>query len=218
MIHGENPQKGGKVVCIPRKDSHFGKDKERAGSIGPAANRMRILAKVRSLKEITEEKQEPRCHCWDIMFRQRDEIRKWLFEVIEKFRQMGAISPERATTAQELGLPPGFQEAMKRRLGRSGIFVEVNGKYYLSEERLKQMEELGQAERAAWSSRKKILTLRIVQMVTVALFATLMLANMFFQSWEVRVISSLFLVLWLVVCILQIYYLSRARRTISWFK
>jgi len=27
---------------------------------------------------------------------------------------------------------------MKRRLGRSGILVEVNGRYYLSEERLKQ--------------------------------------------------------------------------------
>jgi len=151
------------------------------------------------------------------MFRQRDEIRKWLFEVIERFRQKGAVSAERAMTAQELGLPLGFQEAMKRRLGRSGIFVEVNGKYYLSEERLKQMRELGN-EGAAWSSRKRILTLRIVQMITVTLFVTLMLANVFVQSWEMRVISSSFLVVWLVVCILQIYYLSRARRRVSWFQ
>lgn len=42
------------------------------------------------------------------MFKQRDEIRKWLFEVIERFRQRGAVSPERAMTAQELGLPLGF--------------------------------------------------------------------------------------------------------------
>ena len=44
-------------------------------------------------------------------------------------------------TIQELGLPPRFEEAMHRRLGQSGIFVEVNGKYYLNEERLKQIQE-----------------------------------------------------------------------------
>ncbi len=38
--------------------------------------------------------------------------------------------------AEELGLPPIFKEAMKRRLGRSGILVEVDGKYYLSKQRL----------------------------------------------------------------------------------
>lgn len=149
------------------------------------------------------------------MFRSRDEIRKWLFEVIEKFRQKGAVSPERAMTAEELGLPLGFQEAMKRRLGRSGIFVEVNGKYYLSEERLKQIEELGRAEGAAWGSRKRMLTLRIVKMVLIVLFVTLLLVNIFVQSWEIRVISFLFLVVWLVISILQIYYLSRIRKKIS---
>jgi len=152
------------------------------------------------------------------MFRQRDEIKKWLLGVIEKFRQKGAVSPEKAITAQELGLPLGFQEAMRRRLGRSGIFVEVNGRYYLSEERLKQIMGLGDAEGAAWSSRKRILTLRIVQMITVALFVTLMMANIFVQSWEIRVISSLFLVVWLAVCVLQIYYLSKARRRIAQFQ
>lgn len=44
-------------------------------------------------------------------------------------------------TLQELGLPPRFEEAMHRRLGQSGIFVEVNGKYYLNEERLRQLRE-----------------------------------------------------------------------------
>lgn len=60
------------------------------------------------------------------MFRRRDEIRRWLLEVIEKFRQKGAISPDKAMTVDELGLPPRFEEAMKKRLGRLGIFVEVN--------------------------------------------------------------------------------------------
>jgi hypothetical protein len=118
-------------------------------------------------------------------------------------------------TAQELGLPPSFEEAMKRRLGRSGIFVEVNGKYYLSEERLKQIEELNHRERTTWISRKRIMTLRMIRMVTAVLIITLLLVNIFVQSWEIRVISALIIIAWLVITILQIYYLSRVRKRIS---
>ena len=72
------------------------------------------------------------------MFRNRDEIRRRLLEIVERFRQKGAVSPEKAMASQELGLPPRFEQAMHRRLGHTGIFVETNGKYYLDEERLKQ--------------------------------------------------------------------------------
>ena len=75
------------------------------------------------------------------MFRNPEEIQRRLNEIVEKFRQKGATSPEKAMTIQELDLPPRFEQAMHRRLGRSGIFVEVNGKYYLNEERLKQIQE-----------------------------------------------------------------------------
>jgi hypothetical protein len=75
------------------------------------------------------------------MFRDREERRRRLQRIIERFRQKGATSPEKAMTVQELGLPPRFEEAMHRRLGQSGIFVEVNGKYYLNEEQLKQIQE-----------------------------------------------------------------------------
>ena len=75
------------------------------------------------------------------MFRDREERRRPLQELIERFRQKGANSPEKALTIQELGLPPRFEEAMHRRLGQLGIFVEVNGKYYLNEERLRQIQE-----------------------------------------------------------------------------
>ncbi len=68
-------------------------------------------------------------------------MRQRLQEIIERFRQKGATSPEKAMTIQELGLPPRFEEAMHRRLGQTGIFVETNGKYYLNEERLKQIQE-----------------------------------------------------------------------------
>jgi len=75
------------------------------------------------------------------MFGRRQKVRERLFEVIEKFRQKGATSPEKTMTAEELGLPAEFMEGMKRRLGQLGVFVEVNGKYYLSEERLKEVKE-----------------------------------------------------------------------------
>jgi hypothetical protein len=70
------------------------------------------------------------------LFRQREETVNRLYKVVEKFREKGATSPDKAITPQELGLPPRFEEAIHRRLGRLGIFVEVNGKYYLSEKRL----------------------------------------------------------------------------------
>jgi hypothetical protein len=75
------------------------------------------------------------------MLRDRQERRRRLYEVIDRFRQKGATSPEKAMTTQELGLPQRFEEAMHRRLGQSGIFVEVNGRYYLNEERLRQIQE-----------------------------------------------------------------------------
>jgi lipoate-protein ligase A len=82
------------------------------------------------------------------MYRDREEMRRRLQEIIEKFRQKGATSPEKALTIQELGLPPRFEEAMHRRLGQSGIFVEVNGRYYLNEERLRQIQEERERARA----------------------------------------------------------------------
>jgi len=146
------------------------------------------------------------------MLGRREEIKKWLSEIIEKFRQKGALSLDRAMTAEELGLPLGFQGAMKRRLGRSGIFVDVDGKYYLNEARLKEIEEQRHRERAAWGSRSRILTLRIVRMVVATLSVALLLVNIFVQRWELRVMAAVFLVVLLAITILQIYYRSRVRR------
>lgn len=146
------------------------------------------------------------------MFTRREEVRKWLLGVIEKFHEKGAVSPDKAMTVEELGLPPSFREAMNRRLGRSGIFVEVNGKYYLSEERLKQVEEWRSGREASRSFRKKMVTLRVVQMTAIIIFVTLLLINLFVQSWELRVISSLFLLVWLAISIMLLYYMLRMRR------
>jgi hypothetical protein len=75
------------------------------------------------------------------MFGQPGGNRERLREIIDKFRQKGATSREKALTAEELGLPPEFKELMQRRLGQRGVFIEVNGKYYLDEKRLEEMRQ-----------------------------------------------------------------------------
>ncbi len=155
------------------------------------------------------------------MFRGREEIRQQLHEIIEKFRQKGATSPEKAMTVQELGLPPRFEEAMHRRLGRSGIFVEVNGKYYLSEERLKQIQERfrqGSAGGGGGSPRKTLMTLRVARLTTTFLVVALLLVNVFVQSWEIRLTASLFLAAGLVLFIAYVYHLSRVAKRFSSFR
>ena len=61
-------------------------------------------------------------------------------EIIKTFRAKGAISPETALTAEELGLSRLFVRIMKRRMGRTRIFVEVNGRYYLNQKALQEMQ------------------------------------------------------------------------------
>jgi hypothetical protein len=151
------------------------------------------------------------------LFRQREEVVKRLYEAISIFRQKGATSPEKAMTIQELGLPPRFEEAMHRRLGRLGIFVEVNGKYYLSEERLKEFEERrnrggGFQGGGGRSSRRNMMSLRIARMAMAALFVLLILVNLFYFSWELRILAALVAVMWIVLTIAQIAIMSRARR------
>jgi hypothetical protein len=151
------------------------------------------------------------------MFGRREEVREWLSEIVQKFRQKGAVSPDKAMTAEELGLPLMFQEMMKRRLGRSGIFVEVNGKYYLEEGRLNEIRERRQSEEAAWGSRNRMFTLRIVRMVIVVLSILLLFWSILVESWELRVIAASLMVVWLAVTILQGYYVSKARRRLQAF-
>ncbi|HVP93531.1 MAG TPA: hypothetical protein VMS94_07325 [Acidobacteriota bacterium] len=146
------------------------------------------------------------------MFGRREEVRKWLSEIIEKFRQKGVVSPDKAMTAEELGLPPIFQEAMKRRLGQSGIFVEVNGKYYLNEARLKEIEGMRQTEGTAWGSRNRMFTLRIVRMIMTVVVVSLLLASAFVQNSELWILAAVFFAAWLVITVLEIYYMSRIRR------
>jgi hypothetical protein len=61
-------------------------------------------------------------------------------EIARTFQVRGALSPETALTAEELGLSRMFVRIMKRRRGRTKVFVEVNGRYYLDETALREVK------------------------------------------------------------------------------
>jgi hypothetical protein len=140
------------------------------------------------------------------------EGRRRLHQIIERFRQKGAISPEKAMTIQELGLPPRFEEAMHRRLGQLGIFVGVNGKYYLNEERLKQIQDQrakagfgsgggggGRAGPPTWSRVVGIfLMLPIGIIIALVLFYFVAFRGGFFAGEFLIILLVIFLILALV--------------------
>jgi hypothetical protein len=64
-----------------------------------------------------------------------------IMEIVERFKKNGATSPETAMALDELELPPMFGMMIKGPMGQSGLFLEYNGKYYISEKRFKRMQE-----------------------------------------------------------------------------
>jgi DNA-binding PadR family transcriptional regulator len=63
-----------------------------------------------------------------------------LKELVETFHKKGALSPDTARTAKQLKLPKPLTDMIQSPLGMMSPFVESNGKYYLSEERLEELE------------------------------------------------------------------------------
>jgi len=84
---------------------------------------------VASAPQRQEQEESPELQGWG-----GDRIR----EIIRTFQEKGAVSPETALTAKELGLSRLFVRIMQRRKGRTRIFIEVNGRYYLDQEALKE--------------------------------------------------------------------------------
>ena len=62
-------------------------------------------------------------------------------QIIQKFQEKGATSPQTALTAKELGLSRIFVRIMERRKEQTKIFVEVNGKYYLDQKALEEKKQ-----------------------------------------------------------------------------
>ncbi|MDF1539022.1 MAG: PadR family transcriptional regulator [Candidatus Thorarchaeota archaeon] len=66
-----------------------------------------------------------------------------LQEIVALFISKGATSESKAMTLKELGTPRLFKVFLNSPLGPKLPFVEVGDKYYLSEERAAEIEQLG---------------------------------------------------------------------------
>jgi hypothetical protein len=131
-------------------------------------------------------------------------------EVVARFREKGATSPEMTMTAQELGLPPRFEDAMKGRLGAIGIFVDVGGKYFLDEAKLLQAQR--QRAGAGLGPRGGLFALRISRMAIGLSVIVLASSNLLFvQSGYLRIVIVGLLVLWVALTVFQMAYLSKRR-------
>jgi len=152
------------------------------------------------------------------MFRDQGRFTERILSIAQKFREKGATSVERAMTSQELGLPPRFDEAMKRRLGHTGIFVDVGGgRYYLNEARLNEFHNTpqGMGMQSMMYRRRgtSMITLRIARLVLGALIFALVLFNFFYERSTFLWLAILALIiLWFVITIFQIIFLANVRR------
>lgn len=70
-----------------------------------------------------------------------DVFRDRMMGMAENLRKRGAVSPETALSPEELGLPPQFGMMVQMGMAPSGLFLEHDGKYYISEERFRRMQE-----------------------------------------------------------------------------
>jgi hypothetical protein len=151
------------------------------------------------------------------MFRQPGQWRERIRAIAQRFREKGATTPDKAMTAQELGLPQRFEDAMKRRLGQTGIFVDVGGRYYLNEERLREFEQRRQGGWAAYggmsSARRNMFAVRIIRMILGILILSLVLVNYLFgRSTLLWIAIVILIVVWICISVLQIYYIANVRR------
>jgi hypothetical protein len=142
---------------------------------------------------------------------------QWVQNLVQRFREKGATSPEKAMTAQELGLHERFEQAMKRRLGQTGIFVDAGGgKYYLNEDALRSFEERrqsGEGYRGLGGSRRNAFGLRIVRMLLGLSIVLLVVVNFFdgrrLDIWYLIIALAL---AWICVTVLQIFFMARRYR------
>jgi hypothetical protein len=147
-------------------------------------------------------------------------FRNRINNLAERFRQSGATSVETAKTPEEIGLPPQFYQAMHRRLGQTGIFVEVNGKYYLDEARFARFNQSGFGGRGMgrgggqnYQARQSLLTLRIIRITLSIVVLLLIIGNLlYFHSFYTWIAIIFLFILTIVISIAQIFYLSRLRR------
>jgi len=148
---------------------------------------------------------------------QRGEWRQWIEALAQKFRDKGATSPEKALTAQEIGVHERFESAMKRRLGETGIFVAAGERYYLNEDRLREFEQRWQSDggRHGGMGRPmgRFFALRVLRMILGTTIILLFIINFLTgRSWDLWYVIIVLAVIWVAVSIFQIFYLAQGRR------
>jgi hypothetical protein len=149
------------------------------------------------------------------MSNQQGQWWEWVQYLIQRFREKGATSPERAMTAQDLGLHERFEQAMKRRLGQTGIFVDIGGKYYLNEDALRQFEQRRQSGefRGIGGHRGDAFAIRIVRMLLGLSIVLLFVVNFFEgRSLDIWYLIVALCIAWICVTVLQIFYMTRRNR------
>jgi hypothetical protein len=149
------------------------------------------------------------------VFRQRGQWRQWVEGLAQKFREKGATSPEKAMTAAELGVHEMFEQAMKRRLGQTGIFVEVGGRYYLDEARFMEFEQRRLGAGTGYGgtgARGNMFAIRIVRMILGVVIVSLVLVNLLYgRTLEVWYAVVVLVVVWIAISVVQMGFLAGRR-------
>jgi hypothetical protein len=153
------------------------------------------------------------------MIRDREEIYGRFMELVERFREKGATSPNKALTPQELGLPQWFEQAMYRRFGRLGVFVKVNGKYYLDESRLRELQEKYFKARYRGGARRWSRYIGVLLMLPIGLIISLIIFHLltfsgasFFPGGFLIILT----IVMVVVSVIRILYWRSKRRYWRW--
>jgi len=151
------------------------------------------------------------------MFARQGQWKQWIEALAQKFREKGATSPEKALTAQDLGVHERFEQAMKRRLGQTGIFVAVGAKYYLNEEKLREFEQRWQGGRGGSPRTQRapggLFALRILRMTLGTIIVLLVVINFLTgRSWDLWYLIIILAVIWIVVSAFQLLSLAGGGR------
>ncbi|MEM1526611.1 MAG: hypothetical protein QW775_07485 [Ignisphaera sp.] len=128
-------------------------------------------------------------------------------EVIEVFLEKDVTNPGKALTIQELGLWHGSEHAL-RWLIKLGVVVEINGRYYLDKERLRQVVNEFKERHGVAKYRYNVL--RILLMLPLGLIIA-MVTYIILIFIGIKPFPGLFLIVLVITSILvniiRIYYI-----------
>ncbi|MEM2512027.1 MAG: hypothetical protein QXX61_02700 [Ignisphaera sp.] len=128
-------------------------------------------------------------------------------EVIEVFLEKDVTNPGKALTIQELGLWHGSENAL-RWLIKLGVVVEINGRYYLDKERLRQVVNEFKERHGVAKYRYNVL--RILLMLPLGLIIA-MVTYIILIFIGIKPFPGLFLIVLVITSILvniiRIYYI-----------